>query len=116
MTELVWFWLIYNMHGLLYDSLKIGNLKLMAFSSNFFFGNAAVIDELFSSEEYPTLGVFLYLKIFMIYQFFCVFQWLYMLVLNRTYQEANHSERYVRLYRIGKTHDGSYKSQEIRLM
>lgn len=39
-----------------------------------------------------------------------------MLVLNRTYQEANHSERYVKLFRIGKTHDGSYKSQEIRLM
>ena len=46
----------------------------------------------------------------MIYQFMCVFQWLYMLVLNRTYQQANHSERYTKLYRIGKTMDGNYKS------
>jgi hypothetical protein len=60
--------------------------------------------------------VFWYLKLFVAYQFCCLFQWGYMLVLNRTYREANYSERYPRLYQIGQTNDGSYKSQEIRLM
>jgi hypothetical protein len=39
-----------------------------------------------------------------------------MLVLNRTYFEINNTEKIKRLYRIGRTQDGSYKSQEIRLM
>ena len=39
-----------------------------------------------------------------------------MMVLSRSYQEINHSERFGRLYRIGRTYDGSYKSEEIRLM
>ena len=39
-----------------------------------------------------------------------------MLALNRTYQEANHSEKYTKLFRIGKTMDGNFKSEEIRLM
>jgi len=29
---------------------------------------------------------------------------------------VNHSERYVRLYQIGRALDGSYKSQEIRIL
>lgn len=79
------------MHDLFYDSLKVGNLKILAYSSNFFFGNAAVVEELCNSQEYLLLFVFLFLKLFMVYQFCCLFQWMYMLVLNRTYQEANHT-------------------------
>ncbi len=39
-----------------------------------------------------------------------------MMVLNRSYREANMTERYRKLYRIGKMADGGYKTQEIRLM
>ena len=52
----------------------------------------------------------------MVYQFLCLFQWLFMLVLGRSYQEVNHSERFGKLYRIGRTSEGSFKSEEIRLM
>lgn len=34
-----------------------------------------------------------------------------MMVLNRTYQEVNNTEKYKRLYKIVKTSEGSYKSQ-----
>lgn len=59
---------------------------------------------------------FLYLKGLLLYQFFCCFQWLAMMVLHRTYREINHTEKYKRLYRIVKTSDGNFKNQEIRLM
>lgn len=39
-----------------------------------------------------------------------------MLVLNRTHLEINNTEKFTKFYRIVKTQEGSYKSQEIRLM
>ena len=101
---------------MLYTSLQVHSLKILTFSSSILFGNAAIVDYLWASGDYFTLAIFVYLKIFLIYQFLCLFQWVYMLVLSRSYQEANHSERYTRLYKICRTSDGSYKSQEIRLM
>ena len=100
----------------MFDSFKLGSLNVFVFSDSLFFSNAAIIDRLVSSSSYFQLGAFVYLKLLMIYQFFCLFQWLYMLVLSRSYQEVNHSERYVPLYRIGSAMDGSYKSEEIRIM
>ena len=116
LTEIVWFWLASWMHEIMFDSFKLGSLNVLAFSDSLFFSNAAIIDGLVSSSNYFQLGAFVYLKLLMVYQFFCLFQWLCMLVLSRSYQEVNHSERYVRLYRIGRAMDGSYKSEEIRIM
>ena len=104
------------MHSLFVDYLKVHSLKILTFSTNFLFGNAAILDYLVQNEKYYLLALFAYLKFFLLYQFCCVFQWIYMLVLSRTYREANYSERYTKLYKISRTTEGSYKSQEIRLM
>lgn len=104
------------MHSVFYDTLQVGSLNILAMSNNVFFGNAAIVDSMLDSSQYVLLALFVYLKVFMVYQFCCLFQWAYMLVLNRTYREANQTERYTRLYLIGKANDGSYKTMEIRLM
>jgi hypothetical protein len=62
------------------------------------------------------LAWFVFLKVFLIYQFFCCFQWVAMMVLQRTYREINNTEKYKRLYRVVKTSDGNFKNQEIRHM
>ena len=104
------------MHEILFNNLNVQYLNVLTFSDSIFFRNAAIMDHLMSNEEYFLLLIFWYLKMFIVYQFLCLFQWLYMLVLGRSYQEVNHSERFSKLYRIGRTSEGSYKSEEIRLM
>jgi hypothetical protein len=65
-------------------------LLLLNFSNNLFFGNAAIIDELLNTNL-TLLVWFIFVKIFLIYQFFCLFQWLSMLILNRTHREINNT-------------------------
>jgi hypothetical protein len=116
LLEVTWTWLAFTVHRLLVDGLTASNFKLLHFSTSSFFSNAALVEWLYSRAAYIYLLLFLYVKIFLIYQCLCMFQWIYMMVLKRTYNEVNHSERYTRFFRIGKTPEGSYKSQEIRLM
>lgn len=84
MIEVFWMFLIYQLHDILATHLKISNFLILNFSNNFFFGNAAIIDELLNNKVLLTW--FIFLKIFLIYQFFVCFQWLCMLVQLRTHR------------------------------
>jgi hypothetical protein len=103
------------LHRILVTHLKLGSLFILNFSSSYFFGNAAILDELYNNDKL-LLAWFIFLKLFLLYQFFCLFQWVAMMVLGRTYREINNTEKYKRLYRVVKTSDGNFKSQEIRLL
>ncbi len=113
--EVFWYFLLNQMGNILITHLKLTNLLVFNFSSSSFFSFAAIIDELVSSSNWLVLGWFLFLKVFLLYQFFCLFQWASMMVLYRTYREINNTEKYKRLYRVVKTNDGNYKHQEIKL-
>ena len=63
----------------------VKHLHLNALSSNWFFSNASIIDSLYSNSLFAQLLQYSYIKVFLAYQFFVVFQWLCMLVLSRTH-------------------------------
>lgn len=96
MIEVFWMFLIYQLHDILVTQLKLSNFLILTFSTNFFFGNAAIIDELLADKL--LLSWFIFLKVFLIYQFFVCFQWLCMLVQLRTHREINNTQNYPKLY------------------
>lgn len=98
------------------NRLTYDNLMALNFSdSNFLFRNAVWIEILYKTNKEMVLW-FIYVKVLMIYQSFCLFQWLCMLVLDRTYQEINNTHKYKKLYRVVQTKEGGYKHQEKRLL
>ena len=113
-TEVFWMLLMYQLHDILVTHLKLGNFLILTFSTNFFFGSAAILDELLADKM--LLGWFIFLKVFLLYQFFVCFQWLCMLVQLRTHREINNTHNYPRLYEIVQASDGSYKNMERKLM
>jgi hypothetical protein len=60
-------------------------LVILNFSSSHFFGNAAIIEQLYKTDILMFVW-FIFLKVFLLYQFFCLFQWVAMMVLSRTYR------------------------------
>ena len=39
LIEICWTWLVWKMHHVIYDTFKVNHLKILNFSSNWFFGN-----------------------------------------------------------------------------
>lgn len=115
LIETYWLFVLYQYERIFTDSLRYGDLLLLNFSNSTFFGNAAIVEKLLDTDFNLFLW-FAFLKIFLVYQAFCCFEWLCMLVLSRTHKEINNTQNYPRLYRVVKTSEGGYKNQEIKLL
>lgn len=84
------------------DELKFSRLIVNNFSGNMLFEVGIILETLYGLNSL-LLCWFIYLKIFLVYQFLCLFEIFYAMVLNRTLSEVNQTEKHKHLYRIVQT-------------
>lgn len=115
MLEGLWMALLWWLKTIIEDHAGHNSLLVSNLSSRWVFGWAAMLEWAWAQSPL-TAAWLVYLWLYTVYQFCCCFELVAMMVLNRTHMQINNTQNYPHLYRVVRASDGSFKSQEVRLM